>query len=58
MNEDWTQACIKIPPGSSFVEKLDAFLREQGFHFDIERVGFVHDDGSFVDYAPCPPPPQ
>lgn len=47
---------IRVPPGSAFERKLPNIFRILGFRFDAGRVGLVHEDGTFIEFAPGPPP--
>lgn len=48
---------IYVAPDSQFNLKLPQLFDSLGFRFDGERIGLVHEDGTFVEYAPGPAPP-
>lgn len=47
---------IRVPPGSVFNTQLPKLFASLGFTFDTARIGLVHSDGTFIEYAPGPAP--
>lgn len=38
--------------------RVAALLKEMGFTFNMDSIAYEGTDGTVVDFAPCPPPPQ
>ena len=47
---------IYVPPESQMNLTLPKTFDQLGFRFDGARIGLVHEDGTFIEYAPGPPP--
>lgn len=55
-DEEWMWVTIRVPPGSRMNTVLPAVFEDLGFEVDIDRIGLKLDDGTFIEYAPGPPP--
>lgn len=47
---------IYVPPGSYMNTTLPIVFEDLGFEVDMDRIGLKLDDGTFITYAPGPPP--
>lgn len=54
--DEWMWITVRVPPGSVFNRQLPKLFEDLGFQFDAARIGLVHSDGTFIEYAPGPPP--